>query len=209
MHSEHTAQLVKRLNLRLTGVAAVAAVSVATNLALTTILFAARQTVLVPMLPAAVTLSNYGGVSADYLESAARDAAYLFLNRTPDNTAYFEQQLLRIADPATYQAVRASLSDNGRHVLNGHVSQTFIPNDWYTDAAKLYVEASGTLVSSNGTQEPASEQKIYAIRFVRHGSSLRLASFEEIGRDRSRGAKLAITPPPPLASKPLNPTGAP
>ena len=142
MEVERGGDLAHRLNTRLTATAALLAASVATNLVLSSLFFAARQTVLVPMLPSEVTLSSTGGVSYDYLESAARDAAYLFLNRTPDNTDYFEQQLLKIAEPTTYQAIRASLSDMRNHTLSGHVTQTFIPSDWYVDPKRLYVEAS-------------------------------------------------------------------
>ena len=201
--------LAHRLNTRLTATAALLAASVATNLVLSSLFFAARQTVLVPMLPSEVTLTSTGGVSYDYLESAARDAAYLFLNRTPDNTDYFEQQLLKIAEPTTYQAIRASLSDMRNHTLSGHVTQTFIPSDWYVDPKRLYVEASGTLVQSNGTSSPEEDPKIYAIKFVRRGASLRLFSFEEISKSKAQGQKVQITPPPAPTITPLSNTETP
>ena len=201
MHIDRTSETARRLNLRLTATAAMLAGSVATNLVLGLLVMEARQTVLVPMLPANVALSNTGGVSGDYLEAAARDAAYLFLNRSPDNQDYFEQQLLKIADPATYQAIRASLSDMRRKSMTGHVSQSFTPTDWYVEPKKLYVEAAGELTTTNGTAPPETLDKIYAIRFLRHGSSLRLGSFEEIKREVSMGSKVQITPPP--APKPI------
>ena len=209
MEAERGGDLAHRLNTRLTATAALLAASVATNLVLSGLIFSSRQTVLVPMLPSQVTLSSLGGVSYDYLESAARDAAYLFLNRTPDNTDYFEEQLLKIAEPSTYQAIRASLSDLRNHTLSGHVTQTFIPSDWYVDPRRLYVEASGTLVQSNGTSSPQEEPKIYAIRFARHGASLRLMSFEEVSRAKALGQKVQITPPPAPTLTPLSNTETP
>ena len=201
MHVDRSGEAARKLNLRLTAVAALLAGSVATNLVLGLLAMEARQTVLVPMLPSNVSLSNMGGVSADYLEAAARDAAYLFLNRSPDNQDYFEQQLLKIADPGTYQAIRASLSDMRRKSMTGHVSQSFTPTDWYVDPKRLYVEAAGELTTTNGTAQPEQAEKVYALRFLRHGSSLRLGAFEEIKREQSMGSKVQITPPP--APKPI------
>jgi len=196
MKVEHTTEGFQRASLRLTVVSVALGVSIAANLVIGLVAFTERQTVLVPMLPNPVVLSQTGGVSADYLEAVARDCAYLFLNRTPDNEPFFDQQILKIADAATYQSVRDALIDAEHHMASAHVSQTFIPTDWYVDAAKLYVEVAGNLIANNGAEQPQAASKVYAMRFVRRGSGIRLLSFEEIKPAQALGTKVPVTPAP-------------
>jgi len=204
MRVEHTAEGYQRASLRLTVVVVALGVSLTGNLVIGLVALSARQIVLAPILPNTVVLSQTGGVSADYLESVARDTTYLFLNRTPDNESFFDQQILKIADAATYQSIRNALIDAERRMANAHVSQTFIPNDWYVDAAKLYVEVSGNLIIGNGAAQPAATAKVYALRFVRRGASVRLLSFEEISPAQALGAKLPVTPAPLERATPLS-----
>ena len=204
MKVEHTTEGFQRASLRLTVVAVALGMSIAANLIIALVAFTERQTVLVPMLPNPVVLSETGGVSADYLEAVARDCAYLFLNRTPDNESFFDQQILKVADAATYQSVRDALIDAERHMQSAHVSQTFIPTDWYVDARKLYVEVAGNLIVGNGAQQPQAASKIYALRFVRRGSGIRLLSFEEIKPAEALGAKVPVTPAPLERTTPLS-----
>jgi conjugal transfer pilus assembly protein TraE len=196
MRVEHTAEGFQQASLRLTMVTVALGVSIGANLVIALVALGARQTILTPILPNPVVLSQTGGVSADYLEAVARDAAYLFLNRTPDNESFFDQQILRVADAATYQTIRDALIDAERRMAATHVSQTFIPTDWYVDAARLYVEVSGNLIANNGAEQPLAASKIYAMRFIRRGSGIRLLSFEEIKPVQALGAKLPVTPAP-------------
>jgi len=72
MRVEHTAEGYQRASLRLTVVVVALGVSLSGNLVIGLVALSVRQTVLVPMLPGAVVLSQTGGVSADYLETAPR-----------------------------------------------------------------------------------------------------------------------------------------
>jgi conjugal transfer pilus assembly protein TraE len=204
MRVEHTAEGFQRASLRLTVVTVALGVSIAANLVIGLIALSLRQTVLVPTLPNPVVLSQTGGVSADYLEAVARDSTYLFLDRTPDNEAFFDQQILKIADPATYQTVRDALIDAERHMAAAHVSQSFIPTDWYVDARKLYVEVSGNLITADGARQPTAAAKIYALRFVRRGAGIRLLSFEDLPPAQALGAKLPVTPAPLERATPIS-----
>lgn len=204
MKVEHTAEGFQRASTRLTFVTIGLGVSIVTNLILAGITFSSRQTILVPMLPSQVVLSQTEGVSSDYLEAVARDATYLFLNRTPDNEGFFDQQILRIADAQTYQTIRDDLIDAARHTAEGHISQTFVPTDWYVDPKSLYVEVCGNLITNNGATTPEAAVKVYAERFVRHGTSIRLLSFEEIQPKDAVGAKVPLTPAPPPRTTPIS-----
>ena len=204
MKVEHTTEGFQRASLRLTVVTVALGVSITANLVIGLTAFTERQTVLVPMLPNPVVLSQTGGVSADYLEAVARDCAYLFLNRTPDNEPFFDQQILKVADAATYQSIRDALIDGEHRMANAHVSQTFIPTDWYVDSAKLYVEVAGNLIANNGAEQPQAANKVYAMRFVRRGSGIRLLSFEEIKPAQALGAKLPVIPAPLERATPIS-----
>ena len=172
--------------------------SMATNVVLAVCVMSLREVVLVPELPAQVALSGSGRVSRDYLEAVARDCAYLFLNRTPDNQDYFDQQLLQVAEPETYQAIRTGELEARRQVIADHASQSFAPTDWFVDTGKLYVEIAGHMLTSHGADlPPVSEYKTYGLRFLRHGASLRLSSFEELTPSKIVGLKLPASPPPP------------
>ncbi len=197
MRREKTQEDHARVTTRLTLVTAGLGVSVVTNLVLAVIAMSNREIVLVPDLPAVVRLQGQGAVSREYLESVARDCVFLFLDRTVENQDYFDQQLLAIADAQTYQHIRAAEIDARAKATAEHASQTFIPTDWYVDPGKLYVEVAGSLVTNHGDQvHPTTEQKNYVLKFVRHGVSLRLLSFEEMPKAQTVGLKLPTAPPP-------------
>lgn len=187
MHSDKSGDAAKRLNVRLTGVTLMLAVSILANGALAIAAVTSRQVVLVPTLPAQTVLAEGAKVPFDYLETVSRDAAYLFLNRTPENGEYFEQQLLKIAEPTTYQAIRNALLDERRTLREQRLSQTFYPLDWYIDPANLYVEVQGNLQKSNGTQVLSTDPKTYAMRFKRRGAGILLASMTEIDPKEAKG----------------------
>ncbi len=89
-------------------------------------------------------------------------------------------------------------------MASAHISQTFVPTDWYVDAGKLYVEVAGNLIANNGAQPPTAASKLYALRFVRRGASVRLLSFEEIAPAQALGAKTPVTPAPLERAVPIS-----
>jgi conjugal transfer pilus assembly protein TraE len=192
MRVDHAIASARRLNLRLTLTAGLLSLSVAANLAQSVVLMSARQVVLVPTLPETTTISSSGAIDRDYFERVVRDVAYLFLNRTPESARYFERAVERIAEPATYQAIKKSLIDDRRQRIASRTSQTFYADDFYLLPAELYAEVAGTLEISNGTDVLDRRPAIYAARFARRGAALRLTSFVEIKPDEARGR--AATP---------------
>lgn len=85
------------LNRRLTAVSILLAASITANAAMAVSVATMNKVVLVPSLSDSVEISAHGGVDRDYLERLARDATYLFLNRTPESARYFERNLERIS----------------------------------------------------------------------------------------------------------------
>ena len=197
MKIEHSQISARSLSVRLAATSALLAASVFANAVLATDLVFFQQQILVPTLPGPVALSPTGAVNEDYLESMARDATYLFLNRTPDSEDQFNSALLKIADPQTYKAIRAALIDQKHKMPFAHASQTFFPVDWYYDPTKLYVEVAGKLVVTSGSSTVESSN-YYAMRFRKLGASLRLLSFEQIDHDHAVGPKVPITRPKPV-----------
>ncbi|HYG27859.1 MAG TPA: TraE/TraK family type IV conjugative transfer system protein [Caulobacteraceae bacterium] len=189
MRVDHAIASARRLNLRLTLTAGLLALSVSANLVQSIVLMSARQVVLVPTLPETTSISASGALDRDYFERVVRDVAYLFLNRTPESARYFERAIERIADAKTYQAIKAALIDDRRQRIASRTSQTFYPDDFYLDPADLYAEVAGTLEVSNGSDILDRRPAVYAVRFVRRGSAIRLSSFVELKPEEALGRK--------------------
>jgi hypothetical protein len=187
MHVRQTIERAKALNLRLALMGGLLGLSVATCLVQSVLLLNAKEIVLTPTLPSSLALSPGGGVPADYLEAVARDVVYTFLNRTPETDAYFERSMEQVIDPATYQKIKAELVDQRKTREATRASQAFFPDDFCVLASKLYVEVSGVLEQSRGAEIVESSHRLYALRFARRGSSVRLSAIGELkpeARDR-------------------------
>ena len=192
MHVQKTIDAGKALNVRLTLTAVLLGLSVSANLVRSVLLMNAREIVLAPTLPDNVTLKPGGAVDPKYLEQVAREAAYTFLNRTPETDRYFERAMEQILDPATYQKIKAEMVDDRKVREANRTSQAMFIDDVFVDAGKLYVEVGGNLEISRGTDIVESSRKIYAMRFVRRGSSVLLSSIGEIKPEAAEGQKIKV-----------------
>jgi conjugal transfer pilus assembly protein TraE len=194
MHVHKTIDSAKSSGRRLTAVSILLAISVSTNLVESVLLTTNKEIILTPTLPDNLVLSPGGVVDPDYLEAVTRDVVYLFLNRTPETDRYFERAMERIMDASTYQTIKGQLVDDRKRRQDTRTSQAFFPSDFYVDAEKLYAEVRGNLEVSRGTEIVETHPKIYALRFVRRGSSVRLTSIVEIKPEASLGEKVKVTP---------------
>ena len=186
-----------RVTTRLTLVAGCLGLSILTNLVLAGLVMSAREVILVPELPGVVRLKGETGISQEYLEAFVRDAVFLFLDRTPENQNYFDQQLLSLAEPQTYQHIRQAEYEARRRQTADHASQSFVPVEWYVDPRKLLVEVTGSLiVRHSDLVAPTQEQKSYRIQCRAHGLGLRILTFEEFTRPAIPGATHQAVPPP-------------
>lgn len=204
MKVERTQEEQTRVTTRLTFVSLLLAVSILCNLVLAGLVMTSREVIIVPELPSVIKLRGENGVSQEYLEAFVRDAIYLFLDRTPENQNYFDQQLLSIVEPETYQHIRQAEYEARRKQVVEHASQSFVPIEWYVDPRKLLVEVTGTLiVRHSDLTQPTQEQKSYRIRCKAHGLSLRILTFEEFKKADVPGAtKQAVPPPEPTLVDP-------
>jgi conjugal transfer pilus assembly protein TraE len=185
----------RKLNIRLTLTAMLLGASVATNLVMSVLVMNARSVVLVPTLPEEIEVATGGIVDRGYLERVTRDVTYLMLNRSPETARYFERQIEKISEPATYQEIKKTLVDDRRQRVSTRTSQSFHPYEFYVDPGKLYAEVRGTLEIANGTDIIDSQRKIYALRFVRRGAMIRLSSFVELKTpEESQAERLQPTP---------------
>jgi conjugal transfer pilus assembly protein TraE len=193
MHVQRTIDAAKTLNVRLTLTAVLLGISASANLLLAVALMNAREIVLTPTLPDRVSLSPGGSIDAGYLEAVSRDVIYTFLNRTPETDRYFERAMEGVLEPATYQKIKAQLVDERQVRETSRTSQAFFPEDFYVDAPRLYAEVRGQLEVSHGSDIVETSRKIYALRFVRRGSSVRLSAIGEIKPEASEGEKHKAT----------------
>lgn len=163
--------------------------SVSANLALSIGIIGARQTILVPTLTNEMTLRG-GGIGREYLEMLARDATFVFLNRSPQTEEFFDRQVERMTLPATYREIRQALLNERVSRSENRASQVFYPSTFYVDPSDLYVEVTGKLETLNTREVIKSEDKAYGLTFERQGSMVLLASFVPLKPDEQRGAKV-------------------
>lgn len=194
MDFHKTIDATRALNVRLTLTAVLLGLSVSANLVQSVLLINAREIVLAPTLPDNVTLKPGGGIDPKYLEAVARSAAYTFLNRTPETDRYFERAMEQMLDPATYQKIKAEMVDDRKVREASRTSQAMFIDEVYVDAGQLYVEVGGNLEISRGADIVESARRIYALRFVRRGSSVLLSSIGEIKPEAAEGRKAKFAP---------------
>jgi conjugal transfer pilus assembly protein TraE len=168
----------------------VAAVSIATNGCLAMVLVGQSRTLIVPTIPAEVSIDAYGAPDPLYLERFARDVSFLFLNRSPETLIYFQREAQKIMEPVAYQEMSRLLVKDRQQALQDNRSQAWFPNDFYVDPKTLYVEIRGTIELEQGGQIVDRQDKIYALTFSKTGQLVRLKSFNEITAEESRGEKV-------------------
>ena len=110
------------------GIALVVAVSLATT--------RDREVVLLPTLPKQLTVSS-AGVEADYLELVTRDAALVLLNRSPEGLDYWMDEILKLADPASYGRLKADLVRIVEEQRGSDVTQAFVIRSMTVDPKGL------------------------------------------------------------------------
>lgn len=192
MKTEHSVEAAKKLSVRLALCVGALGLSLVANAGMALSLATMNKVVLVPTLVDTVEIRAGGAVDRDYLERLSRDAAYLFLNRTPETATYFERQLERIVEPVTYQKIKSQLIADRQKRRDTKTSQAFFPTEWFIKPGSLYVEVSGRLQTSDGMKVLENETRFYALRFVRQGSTILLSSFEEIEPKDRQGARAKI-----------------
>ncbi len=166
---------------------ALLALSLVSTTVLSLCLMNSGRIVLVPTLPGDASLDANGHVDADYLEDLSRDAAWLFLNKTPETAAYFERRAARIMDPASFEGVKHDLEKDSERAEETHTSQAFFPDDFFEDPVGLYSEVRGRLVIVQGTQVLDDQAKLYAMHWSKTGTLVRLKSIAEIDPKDARG----------------------
>lgn len=192
MDVHKTIGVARTLNARLTLAVVLLGISASANLVLAVALMNAREIVLTPTLPERVSLSPGGSVDPTYLEALSRDIVYTFLNRTPESDRYFERAMESLLEPATYQKIKAQMVDGRQARAANRTSQAFFPEDFYVNAPKLYAEVRGRLEVSHGADIIEASPRVYALQFVRHGSSVRLSSIGEISAAASEAESVSI-----------------
>ena len=192
MRADNLNDHVRILNRRFAAVSVLLVASIITNAALSVAVATMNKVVLVPSLTDAVEVSAQGGVGRDYLERLARDAVYLFLNRTPESARYFEQNIERISEPQTYQQIKAALILDRQKRQDSRTSQAFFPTEFVVKPDRLSVRVIGDLQTISGTQVSETSRQTFDLTFKRHGSLVLLSSIERLGRD---GADTAPSKP--------------
>ena len=138
-----------------------------------------REVVLVPTVPKQLTVSS-AGVEADYLELVTRDAALVLLNRSPEGLDYWMNEILKLADPASYGRLKAELVRIVEEQRGSDVTQAFVIRSMTVDPKGLTSDVTGTLKTFVGAQVIASQQRSFEFSWNRRGLSLGLTGFRQL-----------------------------
>lgn len=154
-----------------------AAASFVANLALLTALSSRdREVILQPVTIRQLAISS-SGVSADYLELVTRDVALMLLNRSPTGLDYWMEQILKVADPSAYGALKAELVKIVTEQRGSDVAQAFVITGMTVDPKDLSSTVEGDLKTFVGSQVIASEKKRFRFGWNYVGLRLSLSSF--------------------------------
>jgi conjugal transfer pilus assembly protein TraE len=180
---------ISRITVLLAGVACALALS---NVIMATLVMRQRtEAVLVPTMTSDMSLMS-GAPSGPYMEMLTRDVASLFLNRHPNNTDYFQENVLRIVDSSVYAEMEQELRAMREERIHTRTSTVFHPIEIFTDPTEGYSEITGVLQTRVGDQQVAEDTRTYAARWNIEGLSVRLLDFAEIDRDDSRAREHRI-----------------
>ena len=163
-------------------------VLVASALALSNVIMASlvmrqrTEAVLIPTMTSDMALMS-GAPSGQYMEMLTRDIASLFLNRHPNNTEYFQENVLRVVHSSVYAEMEQQLRAKRIHT---RTSTVFHPIELFVDPSEGYSEITGVLQTRVGDQQVSEETRTYAARWHIEGLTVRLLDFSEIDREDSR-----------------------
>ena len=138
-----------------------------------------REVVLLPTLPKQLTVSS-AGVEADYLELVTRDAALVLLNRSPEGLDYWMDEILKLADPASYGRLKADLVRIVEEQRGSDVTQAFVIRSMTVDPKGLTSDVTGTLKTFVGAQVIASDERRFRLNWTYRGLRLALSGFSQL-----------------------------
>jgi conjugal transfer pilus assembly protein TraE len=138
-----------------------------------------REVVLLPTLPKQLTVSS-AGVEADYLELVTRDAAVVLLNRSPEGLDYWMDEILKLADPASYGRLKADLVRIVEEQRGSDVTQAFVIRSMTVDPKGLTSDVTGTLKTFVGAQVIASDERRFRFNWTYRGLRLALSGFSQL-----------------------------
>jgi conjugal transfer pilus assembly protein TraE len=138
-----------------------------------------REVVLLPTLPKQLTV-NSAGVEADYLELVTRDAALVLLNRSPEGLDYWMDEILKLADPASYGRLKADLVRIVEEQRGSDVTQAFVIRSMTVDPKGLTSDVTGTLKTFVGAQVIASDERRFRFNWTYRGLRLTLSGFSQL-----------------------------
>ena len=143
------------------------------------------ETVLVPTLTSEMRIVS-GTPSAEYMEAMTRDVAALMLNRHPNNTDYFRDNILRLVHASVYARIERELAAQRQERVRTRTSTVFHPVSIYVAPEDGYSEITGILRTYVGPEQVSENTQTYAASWIVEGLSVRLADFSQVDRADSR-----------------------
>lgn len=123
-------------------------------------------------------------MSASYIDQMAIMMVNQRLNVTPDNIDVENASILQYVNPAYYADFKKQLDLDEATIKSQKITSAFYISDVESNSQDLIAKVTGTLKRWVGDRQIASSQKVYDLKFSRHGYQLLLDSFVEINKDK-------------------------
>ena len=143
-----------------------------------------REVILQPVATRPLAIST-AGVSRDYLELVTRDVALLLLNRSPQALDYWMGEVLKLAAPDAYGALKAALVKIVSEQRGSDLAQAFVITGLTVDPTRLTSSVDGELKTFVGDQVIASERRRFRFGWQYQGLHLSLQSFTPVEKSES------------------------
>jgi conjugal transfer pilus assembly protein TraE len=109
-----------------------------------------------------------------------RDAALVLLNRSPEGLDYWMDEILKLADPASYGRLKADLVRIVEEQRGSDVTQAFVIRSMTVDPKGLTSDVTGTLKTFVGAQVIASDERRFRLNWTYRGLRLALSGFSQL-----------------------------
>jgi len=143
-----------------------------------------QKTIVTPMLFNAPFAVSQNQADASYLQQQALSLIALRVNVTPETVDASHEQLLTYVRPASQNALKIKLAEDGKRIKDNNVNSAF-----YMTSVKVYpasnrVDVRGQLKTWIGDSKPYPELKQYVLKFERQDGISWLSHFGEISDEK-------------------------
>ncbi|MRT06054.1 type IV conjugative transfer system protein TraE [Ewingella americana] len=139
-----------------------------------------QKSIVTPMLFNAPFAVSQNQADASYLQQMALSLIALRVNVTPETVDASHEQLLAYVRPASQNALKIKLAEDGKRIKDNNVNSAFYMINVKVYPSSSRVDVRGQLKTWIGDSKPYPEFKQYVMKFERQDGVSWLTHFGEI-----------------------------